>query len=55
VDYNTETHYTDKDESAYLLPDDLTQAAVVVASVLYQVTNLPELLPREPLPPPRKK
>jgi carboxypeptidase Q len=55
VDYNTRTHHTDKDESAYLLPDDLKQAAVVVASVLYQVANLPELLPRAPLPPPRKK
>lgn len=55
VDYNTRTHHTDKDESAYLLPEDLKQAAVVVATVLYQVANLPELLPRSPLPPPRKE
>ena len=55
IDYHTRTHHTDKDEASYLLPDDLEQAAVVVATVLYQVANLPELLPRMPIPAPRKK
>jgi hypothetical protein len=35
-----------------LLPDDLRQAAAVTAAVLYQTANLPEKLPRPPLPPP---
>ena len=55
IDYETRTHHTDKDEASYLMPEDLKQAAVVVASVLYQVANLPDLVPRMPLPPPRKK
>jgi len=54
VDYESRTHHTDKDEGSYLLPDDLKQAAVVVATVLYQVANWPELIPRMP-PPPRRK
>jgi len=55
ADYETRTHHTDKDEGSYLLPADLRQAAVVVATVLYQVANLPDLLPRMPLPPPRPR
>jgi carboxypeptidase Q len=55
IDYDTRTHHTDKDEASYLMPEDLKQAAVVVASVLYQVANLSELVPRAPLPPPRRK
>ena len=55
IDYETRTHHTDKDDASYLMPEDLKQAAVVVATVLYQVANLPELVPRMPLPPPRRK
>lgn len=55
IDYETRTHHTDKDEASYLMPEDLKQAAVVVASVLYQVANLPTLVPRMPLPPPRRR
>jgi Zn-dependent M28 family amino/carboxypeptidase len=54
IDYQTRTHHTDKDDASMLMPDDLKQAAVVVATVLYQVANLPTLVPRGPLPP-RKK
>lgn len=55
IDYETRTHHTDKDEASYLMPDDLKQAAVVVATVLYQVANLQELVSRMPVPPPRKR
>jgi carboxypeptidase Q len=55
IDYDTRTHHTDKDDASYLMPEDLKQAAVVVATVLYQVANMPELVPRMPLPPPRKR
>ena len=52
ADYEPRTHHTDKDEASYLLPDDLKQAAVVLATVLYEVANLPDLIPRMPPPPP---
>ena len=55
IDYDTRTHHTDKDDASFLMPEDLKQAAVVVATVLYQVANLPELVARMPLPPPRKR
>jgi Zn-dependent M28 family amino/carboxypeptidase len=53
VAYETLTHHTNADVANNLLPDDLRQAAVVTAAVLYQTANLPEKLPRTPLPPPR--
>jgi carboxypeptidase Q len=55
IDYDSRTHHTDKDDGSYLMPDDLKQAAVVVATVLYQVANMDELVPRMPLPLLRKK
>lgn len=55
IDYETRTHHTDKDEASYLMPEDLKQAAVVVATVLYQAANVPELVPRMPLPAQRRK
>lgn len=55
IDYDTRTHHTDKDDASFLMPEDLKQAAVVVATVLYQVANQPDLVPRMPLPPPRRK
>lgn len=52
IDYSTRTHHTNVDVGAHLMPDDLRQAAVVVAAVLWQVANLDEMVPRKPLPPP---
>ena len=53
IAYDPLTHHTDADLAANLVEGDLRQAAVVTASVLYQAANLPERLPRRPLPPPR--
>jgi carboxypeptidase Q len=55
IDYEPRTHHTNLDVASLLLKDDLTQASVVVASVLYHVANRAELLPRRPLPPPHQK
>jgi carboxypeptidase Q len=55
IDYESRTHHTNLDVAGLLLKDDLAQASVVVASVLYHVANRDELLPRMPLPPVRKK
>ncbi|GJG85748.1 hypothetical protein tb265_09290 [Gemmatimonadetes bacterium T265] len=52
LDYETRTHHTNADVAANLAPDDLRQAAVVTATVLYGAANLPERMPRVPLPPP---
>ncbi|HEY0780453.1 MAG TPA: M28 family peptidase [Gemmatirosa sp.] len=54
LDYETRTHHTNADVAANLAPDDLRQAAVVTATVLYGAANLPERLPRMPLPPPHR-
>ena len=53
--YETLTHHTNADVAANLFPEDLRQAALVTAAVLYQTANLPERLPRLPLPPPHAR
>lgn len=54
LDYETRTHHTNADVAANLAPDDLRQAAVVTATVLYGAANLAERMPRAPLPPPHR-
>jgi hypothetical protein len=49
LDYETKTHHTNMDTYDYLQMDDLKQAAVIVASFVYQAANRPEMLPRKPL------
>jgi len=49
LDYETKTHHTNMDTYDYLQMDDLKQAAVIVASFIYQAANRPDLLPRKPL------
>lgn len=46
LDYHTRTHHTHRDVAAMLVEDDLKQAAVVVASVLYHTANRDAPLPR---------
>ena len=52
IDYLSRTHHTNQDTFDRLLPEDLKQAAVVVAAFAYNAAMLPELLPRKPLPVP---
>jgi hypothetical protein len=54
IDYETRTHHTNLDIADYLIEDDLKQAAVVMASVVYHTAMRDERMPRSPLPPPRK-
>jgi len=49
LDYETKTHHTNMDTYDYLQIDDLKQAAVIVASFVYQAANRPEMLPRKPI------
>jgi carboxypeptidase Q len=53
LDYHSRTHHTDLDRADYLVEDDMKQAAVVLASILYHVANRDALLPRGSLPEPR--
>jgi len=49
-DYGTRTHHSHLDTFDYLEREDLMQAAVVVASVLWQAANEPGPFPRKPMP-----
>jgi Zn-dependent M28 family amino/carboxypeptidase len=50
IDYETRTHHTNLDVYESILPDDLKQAAVIVASFVYHAAMRDEKLPRKPLP-----
>ena len=53
IDYEQRTHHTNADVAANLLEDDLKQAAVVTATLLYNAANAAERVPRPALPAPR--
>jgi Zn-dependent M28 family amino/carboxypeptidase len=50
LDYGSRLHHTSIDTYDHLRPDDLRQAAVIMASFLLQAANRPEPLPRMPIP-----
>ncbi|OOQ60869.1 M20/M25/M40 family metallo-hydrolase [Mucilaginibacter pedocola] len=49
IDYETRTHHSNMDSYDHLQIDDLKQAAIIVASFVYQASIKPEMLPRKPL------
>jgi len=49
IEYDTRTHHTNQDVFDRIQPDDLKQAAVVVASFAYQIAMRDEKLPHRPL------
>jgi carboxypeptidase Q len=46
LDYDTRTHHTNMDTYEHLIPDDLRQAAIIVATMLYNTAMRDEMLPR---------
>ncbi len=50
LDYGTITHHSDMDTWDHAVPEDLMQASAVIASLVYQTANRPEMLPRRELP-----
>lgn len=50
LDYFPTTHHTNQDTYDRLIPDDLKQASVVVASFVYNAAMRDQKLPRKPLP-----
>jgi peptidase M28-like protein len=49
LEYDTRTHHTNSDTYDRLVPEDLRQAAVVVATLVYNTAMREQLLPRVPL------
>jgi hypothetical protein len=54
LDYGTRTHHTNMDVYDRLQKSDLMEAAAIMASFVYNAATRPEMLPRKPLPKPRK-
>jgi Zn-dependent M28 family amino/carboxypeptidase len=52
LDYEHITHHTSMDTYDHAQGADLMQAVAVIASVVYDAANRPEMLPRKPLPKP---
>jgi carboxypeptidase Q len=52
VEYMTRTHHTNYDVYERLQRDDLMQAAVVMATFVWEAANRPDMMPRKPLPKP---
>jgi carboxypeptidase Q len=50
VEYGARTHHTNWDTYERLQREDLMQAAVVVATFVWEAANRPDMLPRKPLP-----
>ena len=55
IEYETRTHHSNMDLYDRLQPDDLKQAAVVVASFVYDAAMADEMLPRKPMEKPLPK
>jgi carboxypeptidase Q len=49
IEYETRTHHSNMDVYDRLQPDDLKQAAVIVASFVYDAAMRDQMLPRKPL------
>ncbi|MGA2135653.1 MAG: M28 family peptidase [Bryobacteraceae bacterium] len=50
LDYETVTHHSSMDTYDHAVPSDLMQASAVIAALVYQAANYPELMPRKELP-----
>jgi len=53
IEYDTRTHHTNMDTYDHLVPEDLKQAAVIVATFVYNTAQRDEKLPRKEMPPAR--
>ena len=55
MDYSTLTHHSNLDVYEHIRPDDLKQAAIVMASFVYNTAMRDEMLPRKPIRPDEPK
>lgn len=47
LDYSTITHHSDMDTYSHAIPEDLMQASAVIATMVYDIANRDEMLPRK--------
>ncbi len=50
LEYDTRTHHTNMDTYDHLVPEDLKQAATIIASFVYNTAQREEKIPRKELP-----
>ncbi len=50
LDYGTITHHSSMDTFDHAIPEDLMQASAIIATMVYQAANRPDMLPRRALP-----
>jgi carboxypeptidase Q len=55
MDYESRTHHTGLDGAGFLVEEDLQASSMILASMVYHVANRDALMPRTPLPAPRRK
>jgi len=53
IEYNTRTHHTNMDSYDHLVPDDLKQAATIVATFVFNTAQRDQQIPRKPMPEPQ--
>jgi hypothetical protein len=54
IEYNTRTHHSNMDSYDHLVPDDLKQAATIVAAFVYDAAMRDQKIPRKELPKPKE-
>jgi len=54
LEYDTRTHHSNMDDYDHLVPEDLKQAAIIVATFVYNTAQRDEKMPRKELLPPQK-
>ena len=52
LDYSSVTHHSNMDTYSHAVPEDMMQAAAVIATLVYDIANRDEMFPRKPLPRP---
>jgi Zn-dependent M28 family amino/carboxypeptidase len=50
IEYDTRTHHTNMDSYDHLVPEDLKQAATIIASFVYHTAQRDQKIPRKPMP-----
>ena len=54
IEYDTRTHHSNMDDYDHLVPEDLKQAAIIVATFIYNTAQRDEKIPRKELQPPTR-
>ena len=49
IEYDTRTHHSNMDTYDHLVPDDLKQAATIIATFVYNTAQQNEMIPRKPV------